>query len=163
MVIAQTVKDAWHENLRVTLALLDHLDTKSLQAKTPGGGYTVAQHLAHITASTKFWGMDMDEQGLSSLPNLFPEDADDDDLDFEAELDLRVIREVITDTSDRVIESCEAASSKGHLPHTSLDAYLIHMMVHNAHHRGQIMLALKTAGHELPDDEKIWGPWRGVQ
>lgn len=47
-------------------------------------------------------------------------------------------------------------------PHASADADLMHMMIHGAHHRGQIRLALKTAGHPLPDEDAMWGPWRGA-
>lgn len=47
-------------------------------------------------------------------------------------------------------------------PHASADAYLMHMMLHDAHHRGQILLALKSAGHPLPDEDAMWGPWRGA-
>ncbi|MEM6431914.1 MAG: DinB family protein [Deinococcota bacterium] len=36
----------------------------------------------------------------------------------------------------------------------------MHMMVHDAHHRGQILLALKTSGHTLPDEGSFWMPWK---
>ena len=49
----------------------------------------------------------------------------------------------------------------GQPPHSSADAYLIHMMVHDAHHRGQILLAPKTSGYSLPNEDAMWGPWRG--
>lgn len=39
-------------------------------------------------------------------------------------------------------------------------AWLTHMLVHDTRHRGQILLALKPAGHASPDDEAPWGSWR---
>jgi uncharacterized damage-inducible protein DinB len=32
------------------------------------------------------------------------------------------------------------------------------MIIHDAHHRGQILLALKTAGHPLPNEDIFWNP-----
>jgi uncharacterized damage-inducible protein DinB len=46
------------------------------------------------------------------------------------------------------------------LPQLSLEHFVIHLFVHDAHHRGQIILALKTSGFARPDDEPIWWPWR---
>lgn len=69
------------------------------------------------------------------------------------------------ETYEAVLGAAQAATQKGATAygesHDSPDAFLIHMMVHDAHHRGQILLALKTAGHPLPDEDAVWGPWRG--
>jgi uncharacterized damage-inducible protein DinB len=35
------------------------------------------------------------------------------------------------------------------------------MRVHDAHHHGQMLLALKANGHLLPAEEGMWVPWRG--
>ena len=161
--LSESVKKAWRDHTRVNGELLEHLEPEMLKAQTPGGGYSVAQHLAHLTASTKSWGTYFDKAHLGELPDLFEDGADDDDTEaFIVETDLERVREVMSDTHRVVLEAAEKAQDKGDLPHTSLDAYLIHMMVHNAHHRGQIMLALKTSGYTLPGDDAIWGPWRGA-
>jgi uncharacterized damage-inducible protein DinB len=34
------------------------------------------------------------------------------------------------------------------------------MTMHDAHHRGQILLALKSEGFPLPDENKLWSPLR---
>ncbi len=154
---SHSVKEVWHANLSVNAALLEHLVPDMLEAKTPGGGYTVAQQLAHITGTVKYWGMLLDEKRLDKLPDLYDTDADD----FVAETDPARIREVMDQTARTALEAAENANDKGNLPHPSIEAYLIHMMVHDAHHRGQILLALKTAGHPLPDEDALWGPWRG--
>jgi hypothetical protein len=39
-------------------------------------------------------------------------------------------------------------------------AHLTPEMVHDAHHRGQLILALKTNGYPLPGDKLLWLPWR---
>ena len=118
-----------------------------LNAQTPGGGYTVAQHLAEMTEAKKAWGLRLDEN-LETLPDLFDTTADA----FIAEEDLTRIRDVMTETESAVLGAAqkEPGGAKGRLPHANAEALLIHLMVHDAHHRGQILLALKTSGYVLP-------------
>jgi uncharacterized damage-inducible protein DinB len=155
--ISPVLEEAWQANHKVNVVLLEHLGPDMLEAKTPGGGYTVAQHLAHITGTVKYWGMSLDEKRLGGLADLYEPDADD----FVAETDPARIREVMAQTHQTALEAADVAEGTGELPHSSVEAYLLHMMVHDAHHRGQILLALKTAGHPLPDEDLMWGPWRG--
>ena len=157
----------WLANTRVNLALLEYIDPNMLKAQTPGGGYSVAQHLAHITAACKYWAMKIGSEELKDLPNLFTGELEDlvalEDLDdFIVEYDLERIKKVMAKTYNGILDLAETAHTKGELPHYSIDAYLIHMMIHHGHHRGMIMLALKTSAYSLPDDSKMWGPLRGA-
>jgi uncharacterized damage-inducible protein DinB len=164
MTLNRPIKEAWRANIKVNSALLEHLTPEMLGAQTPGGGDTVAQHLAHITGTVKYWGCQLDEARLGSLADLYDKNAyDKDAATFIAETDLTRIREVMTETARTALEavSDKPEGDKGDLPHSSAQGFLVHMMVHDAHHRGQILLALKTSGHPLPDEDLLWGPWRG--
>ena len=102
--------------------------------------------------------------GLQTLPDLYNADADSYfSASFIPEKDLARIQEVMTETENAVLSAVQDNSEgdKGTLPHSSAEAFLIHMMVHDAHHRAQILLALKVAGYPLPDEDRFWGPWRG--
>ncbi len=159
-----SVQTAWQANLKVNTVLVNHLTPEMLDARTPGGGYSVALHLAHLVGVTKSWGSKLDKN-LGELPNLFTvrEDLDEDDVEaFVPETDLARIREVLAQTAAAAQDAVNRAAEgyTGGLPHPSADAFLIHMMVHDAHHRGQILLALKTSGYALPDDDAMWGPWK---
>ena len=156
MSISPTVREAWLANLRVNEVLVAHLDAEMMTARTPGGGMTVAQQLAHITGTTKYWGMNFAD-AFQALPDLGPDDGAPE----AAERDPTRVREVVADVARGSLAAAEAAEDQGSLPHPSVEAYLIHMMVHDAHHRGQMLLALKDAGHPLPDEDAMWGPWRG--
>ena len=158
---AKPVKTAWQANLKVNQILLGHLTPEMLRARTPGGGFSVAQHLAHIVGVTKHRGVQLDE-GLETLPNLFTLREDLDEEDSQAlipETDLARIKDVLAQTAAAVQEAV-AEGNIGTSPYSSADAYLIHMMVHDAHHRGQILLALKTSGYPLPDEDAMWQPWK---
>ena len=157
--ISEATKEAWLANQKVTLVLINHLNKEMLAASTPGGGYTVAQHFAHIVESTKYWGSRFD-RSLEKLPDLYW-DYNEETYDFKAETDLSKIKDVLRETVQKALQSSKNTTDMADSPHPTTDAYLIHMMVHDAHHRGQIMLALKTNGHALPDENEFWSPWRG--
>ncbi|MEX2540463.1 MAG: DinB family protein [Trueperaceae bacterium] len=158
MAAGETLKIAWQANDEVNGALIEHLDAAMLQARTPGGGMTVAEHLAHITGTVKHWGMELKPDRLAELPDLAERVGDQ----WIPETDTGRIGQVARET--RTVALAEAvnapAGERGELPHASPEMYLIHMLVHDAHHRGQILLALKTSGHALPDEESMWHPWR---
>ena len=154
--LSPSVKEAWQINTRINKSVLEHLTPEMVAAQTPGGGFTVAQHIAEIVSTPKYWGTKFDEASLGPLPVLYDEEAEG----FVAETDLERIKKVSQQTAAAVLEAAEAAEDKGDLPHASVDIYLIHMMIHDAHHRGQLFLALKNAGHPLPDDDLVWLPWK---
>jgi uncharacterized damage-inducible protein DinB len=151
MAVSGTIKEAWEANDKVNKILLEHLTPDMLDAQTPGGGYTVARHLAHMTRTKKYFGMKLSEP-LTALPDLHDRATD------KVETNLAHIKDVMRLTSQRILETSESTNGKGDLPQTSTEGFLIHMMIHDGHHRGQILLALKTAGHSLPNEDLFWQP-----
>ena len=164
MNVESAAQTAWQANLKVNQILLEHLTPEMLQARTPGGGFSVAQDLAHMVGVTKYRGIQLDER-LKTLPDLFTvrEDLDEDDPQaFIPETDLARIKDVLAQTATAVQKAANGTphGEAGNSPYASADAYLIHMMVHDAHHRGQTLLALKTSGYPLPDEDAMWQPWK---
>jgi uncharacterized damage-inducible protein DinB len=159
IMIHSEISKAWAANNAVNNELLASLSTAMLEAVTPGGGYSVAQHLAHMTECIKSWGMELEASRLKDLPDLYSNYEPSTGM-FDAETNLDLIKSVMLQTRDATLQTAELVTSTGNLPHESAGAFLIHMLVHEAHHRGQILIALKTAGHKLPDEEGMWLPWR---
>jgi len=157
--ITNNVKEAWLANQKVNLVLLQHLTRDMLECETPAGGYSVAQHLAHMVEVTKFWGSRVDSS-LEALADLY-HDFNEASFDFKAELDLAKIKTVMLKTLECSFNAAENVTNMSGTSHPSADAFLIHMLVHDAHHRGQILLALKSNGKPLPNEDALWGPWRG--
>ncbi len=157
--IHSEISKAWAANNAVNNELLAHLTPAMLEAVTPGGGYSTAQHLAHMTECIKSWGTELEASGLKDLPDLYS-NYDPSTGMFDTENDLDRIKSVMIQTRDAALKTAEHATGTGNLPHDSAGAFLLHMLVHEAHHRGQILIALKTAGHTLPDEEGMWLPWR---
>jgi uncharacterized damage-inducible protein DinB len=156
MAVSQSTKESWKINEQMNKVLLDHLTSEMLLAQTPGGGYSVAQHLAHMAEAKKFWSSMVNEVEVSKIPNLVEEQNGK----MIAETNLAQIKDVFRQTHKVILQTAESAKDKGKLPYPSLDVFLTHLMVHDAHHRGQIMLALKTADYPLPIDGTFWGLWR---
>lgn len=158
----EAVDAAWQRNRAVNRALLEHLRPPMLAARSPGGGASVAQLLAHMAGTVKFWGDRIDPDRMQPVPDLFhgqPESGEPDALDPET--DLTRIRAAFEETAAAALALARARpGGSAESPHPDSAAYLVHMLAHDAHHRGQILLALKTAGHPLPDDEAMWAPWR---
>ncbi len=157
--ISPEIEFAWNTNNAVNQVLVQHLTPVMLEAGTPGGGYSVAQHLAHMVECTKSWGMELEAGELKDLPDLYS-NYDNDTGMFDAEMNLERIRAVMTQTRDLVLETAKKAVGTGKLPHSSPAQFLMHMAMHDAHHRGQILLALKTNGFALPEERAFWIPLR---
>ncbi len=159
MAISESVRDVWRANDQVNRNLLQHLTQEMMSAVTPGGGMTVAEHLAELAGTTEYWASMLGEQYLRSTPRLY-EISDDDQV--IPETDLNLYRERFQPTRDAVLEAAEAVpeGETGDAPHKSADAVLLHMVVHDSHHRGQLLLALKVNGFPLPPEEAMWLPWR---
>ena len=150
----------WNVNAAINDVRLNHLTPAMLEATTPGDGYTVAQHLAHMAECLKSWVGELEASAVKDLPDLYS-NYDPATGRFDAEQNLERIQSVMKQTRDTVFTTALNAKDKGNLPHATVGKFLInHMMTHDAHHRGQILLALKTNGHALPDEESMWLPWR---
>jgi uncharacterized damage-inducible protein DinB len=155
MEISELVKEAWHINDGMNNVLLKHLTPEMLTVQTPDKKWSVAGYLAHLTGSKKWWGTHVNKQEVDKLPDLFVKTGEN----YVVEKDLGKIKEVFEQTSKMLLETAERAENKGTLPYASIDLYLIHMITHDAHHRGQILLVLRSAGHAVPDEDEFWGGW----
>lgn len=155
MAISECVKEAWHINEGMNKILLEYLTPEMLTVQTPSKSDTIVEYLAHLAASKKWWGKHLNEEQVSHLPSLFTKTGEK----FIASTDLAHIKDVFEQTSKVILETAEKATNKGKLPYPSLDVYLIQQMIHDGHHRGQILLTLRTAGYVPPNDDDFWGGW----
>jgi uncharacterized damage-inducible protein DinB len=155
MVINESVKEAWHINEGMNKILLEYLTPEMLVVQTPSKDWSVAGYLAHLAGSKKWWGTHLDEEQVNSLPDLYDETTGK----IIVEKNLARIKDVFEQTSKTILEVADNAKDKGKLPYPSIDVYLIQQMIHDGHHRGQILLALRSAGYTPPNDDDFWGGW----
>ncbi len=139
---------AWNANTAINAVLLEHLTPAMLGATTPAGGQTVAQYLTHMVECLKYWASELEGSAINDLPD-----------SLEAETDLERIQSAMKKTYDAVFATALNAKDKGNLPHATIGKFLMYTVAHDSHHRGQILLALKSNGYALPDEGSMWSPW----
>jgi uncharacterized damage-inducible protein DinB len=155
MIISESVKQAWQINEGMNQILLEYLTPEMLTVQTPSEDWTIAGYLAHLAASKKWWGTHLDEEQVAGLPDLYEETTGK----ITAEKNPARIKDTFEQTSKIILETAENASDKGKLPYPSIDVFLIQTMIHDGHHRGQILLSLRSAGYTPPNDDDFWGGW----
>lgn len=156
--------DSFDRNARVTRALLDTLTMEDLDYEDGSGGFNVGQHLADIVNFRPFW-----------LSRVSPEHAehvrDVPDESSPTWLGVSNIAELQAafDEGDAAIkEAVLDALNEGRSfenAYSSHPAHLIqHCIVHDSHHRGQILALLRQSGRpaEVRDEleELTWAIWR---
>lgn len=143
--------DTWDTHNRINLYLLDSIDSTLLGSYSASKGRNVGEQLAHVHNVRLMWLKAAAPDLLSGLEKIEKEQAGDK----------KLLRQSLQD-SGQAIKALLAKSIagdgkvKGFKPHVV--AFLGYLISHESHHRGQIMLSLKQAGH--PVDKKVqYGIW----
>lgn len=158
MDIGTALVDSWQRQCAIIDNLASLLDEKLLLAKPSEDGWPIADHLRHLTKCRRYWlGMATGKQ-WEDLAHLFEGQVPDGN-------DLAVIRTELAASRDELSiwlrENMAHEGSAGPYDHPVF--FLQHMMWHEGWHAGLIMLALRLAGSEPPEeweDPHIWGKWR---
>jgi uncharacterized damage-inducible protein DinB len=146
----QQVLDTWRISSRVTLYLLDAIADEGLGDVAPARGRSVGKAFAHLHNVRLMW-LDAAARDLMDGLAKFETDAVPD------RVALRAALEASSAAIDQLLaRGLESGRIKGFKPHPL--AFLGYLTAHEAHHRGQILLALKANGHMV--DKKVqFGMW----
>ncbi len=142
--------ETWNIHNRINLYLLDAVAPNTVTSLSASKGRNVGEQFAHIHNVRLMWLKSAAPDLLSGLEKVEKEQA----------LDKKVLSKSLT-ASGKAIESLlqkgfEEGKIKGFKPHAA--AFLGYLISHESHHRGQIAVTLKQAGHPL--DKKIaYGIW----
>lgn len=158
------ILDAFDRNARVNRAVLAAFDMDVLNYSDGVGGFNIGQHLADIVEFRRGWLSKVSPKNMERL---------DDPTDGAAPTWLRAksIQELQAafDAGDAAMRNAvvaavqEGRSFEGY--YQSHPAALIqHCIVHDAHHRGQIMALLRQSGRPAEArealEEATWPIWR---
>jgi uncharacterized damage-inducible protein DinB len=142
--------ETWDIHNRINLYLLDSVAPAALASLSASKGRTVGEQFAHLHNVRLMWLKSAAADLLTGLAKVEKEQAGDQKL-LRRSLELSgvAIKSLLT-------RSAADDKVKGFKPHAA--AFLGYLISHESHHRGQIVLSLKQAGH--PVDKKIaYGIW----
>ncbi|MEI9946493.1 MAG: DinB family protein [Chitinophagaceae bacterium] len=142
--------ETWEISHRVNEYLLNGIKEEYLTDISLAKGRTVGQQFAHIHNVRFMWIK-------VAAPELFA-------LLKKIETEHPITKKILLDNfkkstaaiSEILRKGFETGKIKGFKPHP--EAFLGYMIAHEAHHRGQIIIALKENKH-LPDKKILYGLW----
>jgi len=158
------VFEAFDRNAEVNRATLATLDMQALNHGDGVGGYSVGQHLADIVSFRR-------EKIETVAPAYAERIPDVTDVNAPTWLGVASIDELRAafDAGDAAmrdaVQEAVEAGRRFEALYASHPAHLIvHCIVHDAHHRGQILALLRQAGRSADDrnrlEDESWSVWR---
>ena len=145
------IVDTWNIHNRINLYLLEAIPPAALNDISASKGRTVAEQLAHLHNVRLMWLKASRPELMEGLEKIEKETAADKKLVARSLKESGSAMEKLLKTS---LEN--DGKIKGFKPHVT--AFLGYIIAHESHHRGQIALTLKQAGHAI--DKKVgFGIW----
>jgi uncharacterized damage-inducible protein DinB len=143
--------ETWDVHNRINLYLLDAISPESLSDTPAPKGRNVGEQFAHLHNVRLMWLKSAAPELLTELVKI-EKDAPAGKAALRQSLEGsgRAIRDLLAKSAK------EGGRVKGFKPHAA--AFLGYLVSHESHHRGQIVLTLKQAGHP-PEKKILFGLW----
>jgi uncharacterized damage-inducible protein DinB len=145
--------EAWRTNQRINLYLIDHISEEGMSATlSKHGGRNVAGQFAHLH-NLRVWHLQKRAKDLSDGLATFETKTS------PGKDDLRKALSASSDAVEAFLAAVLSGEPKRRGFKKGIFTTLGYLIAHESHHRGSIILTLKTSGHPL--DRKaayaIWG------
>lgn len=169
MTIPELLLESFHRNARVNDTLLSALNPADLDLADGQGGWNVGQHLGHLADFRHGWLSLISPAQAEGLPTATKGDWQRFEL---AERDLSKLAEVFRQGDEAAISAVTAQLASGKPFPDPYDEgtypsnpahFLQHIIIHDSHHRGQVMSLLRRSGRskeQLSALDEHWSIWR---
>lgn len=157
--------DAFDRNGEVNAALLAALDDADLHVPDARGGWTVGQHLGHLAEFRQGWLGFIAPAHAAGIPSVIEGGETDFVLTATTVADLAAAFHAGDAAALAAVrERLDAGRSFERVYTSHPTAFLLHTVVHDAHHRGQVLAQLRAAGRPKAwldaVDDATWSVWR---
>jgi uncharacterized damage-inducible protein DinB len=143
--------ETWAIHNRINLYFLDATQQAALDSVSASKGRKVGEQFAHMHNVRLMWLKAAAPELLKGLSKIESEQAGD----------VKILRKSLTASGEAISSLLRKSAQsdgkvKGFKPHVF--GFLGYLISHESHHRGQIALSLKQAGHPL-DKKTLFGIW----
>lgn len=164
--------ESFHRNARVNTFLLDALKPEEYDLSDGRGGQTIAQILRHMAGFRVGWLWNISRDHAARLLDPTRKDADGDPMWRWQDKAPNELQGAFTEGDAAAVAAVQAhlASGKPFADPWNEGAYqsnpahfLQHTIVHDSHHRGQILTLLREGGRtkeEMDALDEHWAIWR---
>ncbi len=151
--LLEALLDSWDRSNTILLNLLRALPPGALEIQAMEGSPSIAQLFAHIHYVRLVLVLEEAPEFARILP----------DKEWQVELDPDRISQMLNDSAKAVRDAVRGrveARRGMSLRYDHPILLLQHLLWHEGYHHGQVKLALKLAGHPIPDQEAGPITWR---
>ncbi|GGK31983.1 damage-inducible protein DinB [Deinococcus malanensis] len=159
------ILSTFRRNARVNAVLLATVTAADLDLGDGRGGWSVGQHLGHLAGFRAGWLSHISPAHASGLPEVV---AGTEERFWLTTRDVAQLADALDRGDEAALNAVQAALTEKRGfdgVYTSHPAqFLIHTLVHDSHHRGQIMSLLRQGGRAPIEmdilDRQTWAIWR---
>lgn len=164
--------ESFRRNARVNQAVLAALTPEDFALSDGRGGWTIERHLRHMTGFRVGWLWNMTPEYARPLLDETRRDADGDPQWRWQDSPPADLGEALTAGDEAAVRAVQAHLASGEpfadpwnegTYRSSPAHFLMHTIVHDSHHRGQIMALLRLGGRsreQMDTLEEHWAIWR---
>jgi uncharacterized damage-inducible protein DinB len=144
--------ETWRTNNRINLFLIDRISDEGMRCTlSKRGGRNVVRQFAHLH-NVRFWHLEARARDLARGIRAFA---------TAEEPDRETLKAALVASGERVeafLERGVTGQGKARASKKGIVATLGYFIAHESHHRGSILLTLKTCGHRI-DQRSSYAIW----
>ncbi|MFN8138643.1 MAG: DinB family protein [Fimbriimonadales bacterium] len=160
--LAAAVLDSWDRQCRIVTAVANRVDETNRNAKPSPDGMPLYQQLAHIHKVRHYFLTNVAPERVAQIESSYANG-------WESPIeDLEKITRLLSESGAAVRDVVQNALSKGVDKlgwYDNAVMFLQHMVWHEGWHVGLIILGLRLAGQEAPEEweeQHVWKEWCSV-
>jgi uncharacterized damage-inducible protein DinB len=154
--LVEQILETWRKNNEILLYLLDEIPKKGFSVKPSGSrGRDVAAQFHHLNRVRLGW---LHYHAKGGKPPLDRYDKNKPPTKAQLKKALKASGLGV----EKFVQKSLQSDTPPRLFHKNAVRWMGYLLAHDAHHRGQVLLALKQAGMRIPDRvavQGVWGKW----